>query len=403
MADAGPTMARLRVLMVSAGSTGGMWAYTDSLCRGIATSGVEVTLLGCAKWPAASEGYHVERLLHTMERHDEWSTLRWAADRILKATRNGLARNRFAVKNSFDVVHVQVGTPLTDQVLLPRLSSRRPVVLTVHDVVPHAKRFHSRSSFVRRFLAAPHRIIVHHDGGKQILRERFTVPEDRVDVIPHGFSPVDNNLSRAEARQRLDLPQGGNLLLFFGGIRPNKGLDVLLNALPQVVAQHPDVRLVIAGRPTQDEGFSRYDHIIQTRGLSGRIITRLEFIPESQADMYFAAVDMVILPYQGFESQSGVLLRAYANTKPVVVSDTGAMGELVRNDGVGLVVKPGEPNALAQAIVRGLSELPRYQACFSAELWDKYSWGRVGRMTAQSYARAIEAWRRGAYDGNEPG
>jgi len=106
-------------------------------------------------------------------------------------------------------------------------------------------------------------------------------------------------------------------------------------------------------------------------------------------DYFFAASNLVVLPYLKFEAQSGVLLRAYAHKKPVVVSDIGAMGKLVSSDKVGLVVKPGAAELLAEAIISVLGSPDKFQSCYDLELENKYSWEHIAKLTMRSYEMSI--------------
>ncbi len=111
-------------------------------------------------------------------------------------------------------------------------------------------------------------------------------------------------------------------------------------------------------------------------------------------DCFFAASDLVVLPYLKFESQSGVLLRAYAHKKPVVVSNVGAMGRLVSSDNVGMVVEPRDPQALAEAITSTLGDLDKFQSGYNSQLESKYSFSRIAELTMHSYEAAISNRKR---------
>ncbi|MBA7649148.1 hypothetical protein ES703_56942 [subsurface metagenome] len=95
-----------------------------------------------------------------------------------------------------------------------------------------------------------------------------------------------------------------------------------------------------------------------------------------------------------FESQSGVLLRAYAHKKPVVVSDIGAMGELVSSDKVGLIVEPGAVEPLAEAVINALDGLDKFQSCYGPELENKYSWEHIAKLTMRSYEATVRSKKR---------
>jgi glycosyltransferase involved in cell wall biosynthesis len=200
---------------------------------------------------------------------------------------------------------------------------------------------------------------------------------------------LQNPPDPVDARKKLNLPSDCQIILFFGGIRPNKGLDILLKALEIVKSRNQQVLLVIAGGLLGRFNFELYSDIIKKADLSNYVQTFIQFIPEEEVDYFFAASDLVVLPYLKFEAQSGVLLRAYAHKKPVVASDVGAMGELISSDEVGLVVEPGDAEPLAGAIISVLGNLDKFQSRYSPELEEKYSWEHITKLTMRSYEMSI--------------
>jgi len=378
-------------LMAAGASTGGLYAYTDALCSGLCGAGAEVTVLTSSLWANLPRPYKVERCqFEFIDKKKQWSQLHWAADRFCRSLRNSVRRNRFAVREHFDVAHFQdVGTPLLDQFFLKPLARHLPVVLTVHDVNPHYERFVSRASFIRRSLQIPHRLIVHYEDGKRQLVDHWGACAEHIDVIPHGIIPLQNPPSPTDARKKLNLPSDRQIILFFGGIRPNKGLDILLKALEIIKSRNRRVLLVIAGGLLGRFNFESYADIIKKADLSDYVQTFIQFIPEEEVDYFFAASNLVVLPYLKFEAQSGVLLRAYAHKKPVVASNVGAMGELVSSDEVGLVIEPGDAEPLAEAVISVLGSLDKFQSRYSPELEDKYSWKHIAELTMRSYKAAL--------------
>ena len=381
----------MRVLMVAGASTGGLYTYTDALCSCLSRTRADVTVLTNPLWADLPRPFKVDRrLFEFIDKKKHWSQMHWAADRFYRSLLNSLRRNRFAAGGHFDLVHFQgVGTPLLDQFFLKPLARQLPVVLTVHDVKPHYERFVSRASFIKRSLHIPRRLIVHYEDGKRQLADHWCICSDHIDVIPHGIMPVQNPPALMDARKKLNLPQDRQIILFFGGIRPNKGLDVLIKALKIVKARNEKVLLVIAGGLLGRFSFDAYSDMIRKAGLSEHVRTFIDFIPEEEVDYFFAASNLVVLPYLKFEAQSGVLLRAYAHKKPVVASNVGAMGELVSSDNIGLAVEPGAVEPLAQAVINTLDDLDKFQCRYSPDLERKYGWEHIAELTMRSYEAAI--------------
>jgi len=172
-------------------------------------------------------------------------------------------------------------------------------------------------------LETAERVVVHSQRAVEQLVE-LGLGRERIARILHPVFPAEPLP-----------PPKGRTLLFFGLIRDYKGLDVLLEALPEI----PDAKLIVAGDPV--------DPVRKTPGVDWR----LGFVPEPEVPRLMAEAAAVVLPYRRLDS-SGVLATAIGYGRPVVVSDVGSLGEIVREYGAGEVVSPGDSRALAQACVR---------------------------------------------------
>jgi D-inositol-3-phosphate glycosyltransferase len=177
--------------------------------------------------------------------------------------------------------------------------------------------------------------------------------------------------SRHEAKGHLHL-HGRNVALFFGHIRPFKGLDIALEAWKKLKS---DVVLLIAGEPwwkTTDNRQPTTDNIKYD----------LRFIPDSEIATYFSAADVVLAPYR-IEAQSGVALTAFHFARPVIASRVGGLPEIVRDGINGYLIPTEDPDALAHAIDRFFSEADRgameHGAAETAKAnsWEDYASGFV--------------------------
>ena len=162
-------------------------------------------------------------------------------------------------------------------------------------------------------------------------------------VYDHFGPPV----AREEARRALDLPAEAPTLLFFGFVRRYKGLHVLLDAMPRVLAARPGVRLVVAGEFYADEAALR----AQAAPLGPAVRFDAHYISDGAIATYFGAADAVLQPYVS-ATQSGVAQIARHFGRPLVTTDVGGLADDVRDGETGLVVPPDDPSALADALVR---------------------------------------------------
>jgi glycosyltransferase involved in cell wall biosynthesis len=204
-------------------------------------------------------------------------------------------------------------------------------------------------------------------------------------TIPHGPLHLyrDDTLTDVQARQTLGVPLDAPTALFFGSIRPYKGLDVLLRAFAKVRDRVPNAQLIIAGRPW--ENFDAYQRIIEEFGLSDRVRIFLGYIPTEEVKLYFSAADLVVLPYRSFAAQSGVGLTAAAFGKPVVVSRVGGLPDLQGD--ARWVVEPNDPSSLADAMALALEnreELER-QSAAARRRCEEMSWEDIAERTLAVY------------------
>jgi glycosyltransferase involved in cell wall biosynthesis len=151
-------------------------------------------------------------------------------------------------------------------------------------------------------------------------------------------------------------------VLFFGTLRRNKGIDVLLDAIRQLRAL-PDVRFRIAGRGAPEVEKS----LLSAARLDRRIEAELGVISDERKYELFRSATLVVLPYTSFTSQSGVLGDAYAHRVPVVATDVGALGATVQKDRSGWVVPPRDATALAIALEEALSDTDGRRSAAIAE------------------------------------
>jgi D-inositol-3-phosphate glycosyltransferase len=177
--------------------------------------------------------------------------------------------------------------------------------------------------------------------------------------------------SRADARRQLGLQ--GNVALFFGHVRPFKGLDIALRAWRLLTR---DVTLVVAGEAWW-KGEEEYRAL--AAGLPN-VKLDFRFIPDAEIATYFAAADVVLAPYR-IEAQSGVALTAFHFARPVIATTVGGLPEIIEEGHNGMLVPPEDPEALAAAVDAFFSredrETMEQQAARGAL---RYSWAEYGAL-----------------------
>ena len=173
-----------------------------------------------------------------------------------------------------------------------------------------------------------------------------------VRVHPHPTYAIfsERTVSREQARRALSLD--GRVLLFFGYVRPYKGLEDLLTALRLA---RPDAwdHLVIVGEFYEPE--ARYRPLLEDPALRGRVRVVNRYVPNEEVAPYFAAADVVALPYRE-ATGSGIAQVAFGAGVPVIATRTGGLEEVIEEGVSGLLVPPRDPPALARAIERFFDE-----------------------------------------------
>jgi len=205
-------------------------------------------------------------------------------------------------------------------------SRGKQVLLTVHNVEPHEQNVVTRflNSLVYRFADE---YVVHSETNKSQFSRKEGIDPDRIHVISHPtIGPEPTGVSKAEALSELELSPDCNTVLFFGNIRPYKGLSSLIRMIDSINKDH-DVELLVAGKCWGK--WETYDELIQRLDLGGAVHRYPGFIPETQLEYFFAAADVVALPYDHFDAQSGVAGLANHFETVSVGYDVGGLAQQV--------------------------------------------------------------------------
>jgi glycosyltransferase involved in cell wall biosynthesis len=274
------------------------------------------------------------------------------------------------------------------------------VVFTAHNV--NAGKRDLNDSWRNRFgLRVQYRladhVFVHTEAMKHELLRDFGVHDRMVTVIPFGInsSVPSTALTSARAKRQLGIGEDEKAILFFGIIRPYKGLEYLTDAFLRLAATRAGYRLIIAGHAM--EGCERYLDEIQRRidgdVNGGRILQKIQFIPDDEVEIYFKASDVLAMPYTHI-FQSGVLFLAYSFGLPVVGTDVGSVREDILEGTTGFLCKPRDPIDLARAIEQYF-ESSLFKALDSRRqhirdyACARHSWDVVSEMTLDVYAELL--------------
>jgi glycosyltransferase involved in cell wall biosynthesis len=262
------------------------------------------------------------------------------------------------------------------------------VVYTIHDPDPHERKKRLWDVLVERYhyalqmpwilsnCSASH---VHTKGQVTAIRGKYGDRRaDKLYVVQHGGGATIAVLSGTGMPKELQDESDLFTFLFFGRIEPYKGLSILLSAFEKLVAIYPSCRLVIAGA-----GVIRED----IRLPSGQCVLINRFIGDSEIRWILERASVVVLPYVS-ATQSGVIPLAYEFSRTVICSDIGGLPEMVVVGRTGLIVPPGDVDALVNAM-RSLAEdreaTRKMGANARAHMTEHFSWQTVAQQHRAKY------------------
>ncbi|MDT7726028.1 MAG: glycogen synthase [Actinomycetota bacterium] len=216
----------------------------------------------------------------------------------------------------------------------------------------------------------------------------FEVEAADVTVIHNGIEERSWQVSADEVTHARETysPSGAPLLLFFGRLEWEKGVQDLLAALPRIRRSRPGTRLVIAGKGRHLDELIKQARRLRVR----RAVDFVGHLTDRELRAVLAAADAVVLPSR-YEPFGIVALEAAAAKAPLVASTAGGLGEVVIDGETGLAFTPGDVDALAGAVEAVLDDelaASRRAAAAQARLAADFDWGRIAEATAEVYRRA---------------
>jgi glycosyltransferase involved in cell wall biosynthesis len=264
-----------------------------------------------------------------------------------------------------------------------------PKVVTVHDPRPHLGERNARLSILlqKASIWNAARVVILSEALREEMGD-IGVPDDRIDVIPHGeFSYYESGLEMGTRENMTD--ERRHTLLFFGRLREYKGLEVLAESFRILKEAVPDARLLVVGEGDFRPYAATFDAIQNVT-----IVNR--FIADSEVNEFFARAGILVVPYVE-ASQSGVIPIAYPLGIPVVATDVGGLKEQVDEGVSGFLVPPGDPLTLANRCAELMLDEDthaRLSAGARETARTKMSWDHIADLTVTCFEKAIGAGQR---------
>lgn len=324
---------------------GGIAHYTDLLCRALREDGNEVQLY--------SFKFQYPKLLYKKPQKD------------MKSSGFGTNDADFCIHtlNPFNWIKVagRIKKQKPELIILQwwhpyfapcfwsicKLLRREKILFVCHNVFPH-ERFPLDRLLTKWTLGCGRYFITQ---SKMDARDLLSVKHDAVyRVTPHPTYGMfcKQGMSMQKAREQLQIDQGQRVLLFFGFVRKYKGLQYLLEAMKLLKERNFKVQLWVVG----DFGEDKDEYVEQIRRfeIEDQVQMVEGYVPDDEVEKYFAASDLVVLPYLS-ATQSGIVQIAFGFEKPVLVTEVGGLPDVVTNGKTGYVVEPRSAEMIAEAIM----------------------------------------------------
>ena len=302
----------------------------------------------------------------------------------------------FLNANRVDVVSVQheygiFGGEAGNYLLTLLRKLRMPIVTTVHTILGKPNSMQRRA--MNEIARLSRRLVAMRAHGAALLHNVHGVPEHKIDIIPHGIPSVPLT---SHSKKQLEL-EGKSVILTFGLLSPDKGIEHVIDALPVILARYPDTVYVVLGatHPHVKERYGEsYRESLERRaqrlGVDSSMIFHNRFVSRGELIKFLSAADIYVTPYlKPEQSTSGTLAYAFGSGKAVISTPYLYARELLA-DGRGILVPLRDSQTIARAVVDLLSDdTKRLAICARAAAHGRSMvWPAVARRYLQSFDRA---------------
>lgn len=236
------------------------------------------------------------------------------------------------------------------------------------------------------------RVIVCSNYMEEELKRIFQLPKDKLRVIPNGINPVNFAVKPGQASIKTNYASPDQKLVYFvGRLVHEKGVQVLLDAVPKILHYHPKTKFVIAGKGPNEE----YLRGKATEMGIAHHIYFTGYIDDKTRNALYKEADVAVIPSL-YEPFGIVALEGMAAQTPVVVSDTGGLSEIIKHEQNGLKIYPGSASSLADNVLKILCD-PGFGDKLKANAYQEveaiYSWDKIAQATKKVYEGVLSEWR----------
>lgn len=335
----------------------------------------------------------------SIEKHENLTIYRYATNFRIADSNISFGIFLKPINHNIDIVHEHFDTPHGPFAGLRYVKRKKvPLVITYHGdwvenyggvirrvgVAFHNKFLVDKVLSYARVIISPSEYFINES--------RFLGKyRDKIVVIPNGINLEEFNIpyTKEECRKKLGLPIEGEMIFFIGDLLPYKGPDILVKAMRRIVEDVPDTELIFAGKGMMR---NELEKLSKKLGIEKNI--KFEgFVEESLKPFYYRAADIFCLPSTASTESFGIVnLEAMACGIPIVASKIGGVPDVVKDGENGLLVHPGDSEALADAIIYLLEneEVREKMGRNGRGKVEDYSWGGIAEETKKVYEKVIK-------------
>jgi glycosyltransferase involved in cell wall biosynthesis len=309
------------------------------------------------------------------------------------------AAAEFINQGSYDVLSVQheygiFGGEAGEYLLHLVREAKMPIVTTLHTVLREPSA--AQKNVLGELLQLSERIVVMSTRAIELLQEVHDVAPEKIDFIPHGIPTIPEH-SDGALRARLGV--SGPMILTFGLLSPDKGIEFVIQAMPAILAEIPDATYVVVGatHPNVKAGSGeRYREqlvaLAAELGVADHVVFVNEYVPIEELVEYLAAMDIYITPYLNPNQITSGTLAYAVGAGRAVVSTPYTYAEELLSEGRGMLVPYRDASAIAAAVTRIQvnEDERRTMERRAAEFGDSMRWPKVGRRYLECFNQALE-------------
>ena len=260
-----------------------------------------------------------------------------------------------------------------------------PFVLTAHghDVydIPFQNDFYNK--ITKEILNSADFVITPSNRNKKILVNKLGCSSTKIKIIYNGYDPkLFHPIEKRICRERLSLPPHRKIILSVGNLNPVKGHIYLVKSMKKVVKTYPDTRCYIVGQGTEK---TRLEKEIKNLGLENNVFL-VGPQEHKKIPLWMNAADIFVLPSID-EGNPTVIFEALGCGKPVIGTKVGGVPEIIKNDRLGILVPPKNPDALADAILTALEH--KWDLNYISMYAKQFTWSSIAKQILEIYHKLI--------------